>query len=87
MLQRAAVRANLPGEAIPGKSLVELYGTNRVLIEKHCGITGYSDRKICVRCMWGEMYIEGTDLSIACMTQHQLIILGNITSILLNKGS
>lgn len=87
ILQNAAVKANLPGETIPGTSLVEIFGTNRVLIEKHCGITGYSDSKICARCSWGEIYVEGAGLRIACMTKQQLIIMGEITSIYLNKRS
>lgn len=85
LMQNAVIRANLPGEKIPGTSLVELFGNNRVLIENHCGIVGYSDRKVCVRCVWGEINVEGIDLRIACMTKQQLIILGAITSIYLDK--
>lgn len=87
MLQNATMKANLPGETIPGTSLVEIVGTSRVLIERHCGIIGYSDKKICARCSWGEIYVEGSELRIAFMTKQQLIIMGEISSIYLNKRS
>ena len=86
-LQRTVVGTGLPGESIPGVSLVEMFGTNRVLIEKHCGITGYSDTKISVRTTWGEIVIEGHDLKIVCMSKQQLIITGCIVSAFLNKRS
>lgn len=86
-LQKATVRANLPGESIPGTSLVELFGDKRVLIENHCGVAGYSDGMICVRCNCGQIQIEGAELRIAHMTKQQLVILGNVHSICFNKGS
>ena len=86
-LQRAVLKANLPGETIPGTSLVELFGKNRVLIENHCGIVGYSGEKICAKCVWGTIHIEGSKLRIACMTKKQLVILGEISTIYLDKGS
>lgn len=84
-LQNVAIKANLPGEKIPGTSIVELFGKNRVLIENHFGIIDYSDKRICTRSVWGEIYIEGSGLRIACMTKQQLVILGEIESIKLNK--
>lgn len=87
IFHQAAVKVGLPGESIPGATLVELFGTNRVLIERHCGITGYSDVKICVRTVWGEIFVEGAKLKIACMSNKQLIITGDIISVYLNKRS
>ena len=84
-LQGAAIKANLPGEKIPGTSLVELFGKNRVLIENHCGIIAYSDSRICTRTAWGEIAIEGNGLRIACMTKQQLVILGETESVKLIK--
>lgn len=84
MLQQAAISANLPGEPVPGTSLVELFGKSRVLIENHYGIIGYSDTKICARSTWGEIIIEGVCLRIACMTKKQLVVIGEINTIYLN---
>lgn len=81
LLQNAAIRAGLPGESVPGTTLVEVFGTSRVLIERHCGVTGYSDLEICVRGIKNIIFIEGSGLKIACMSKQQLIITGCISSV------
>ena len=81
IIQKAALGMELPGEPLLGLPLVELFGNTRVLIENHCGITGYSSCEICVRTRMGNYCIRGSNLEIAFMTKQQLVIKGSIESV------
>lgn len=78
---RFAVSADLQEEALPGQTVVELFGERRVLIEHHCGITEYSRDRICVRVKYGVVRICGSSLRLAKMTADQLVVTGRIDSI------
>lgn len=80
-LQRMAEGADLPGEPIPGLPVVELFGTTRVLIEHHKGITGYASEQIIVKVNYGQLVISGESLEIVKMTKDQLVIGGNIHAV------
>ena len=82
-LQRMAEGADLPGEPIPGMPVVELFGTSRVLIEHHKGITGYGSEQISVKVSFGKVQISGHDLQIIKMTADQLVIGGVIHGVTL----
>lgn len=85
-LERMVLGADLPGESVPGETLVEIAGQNRVLIENHCGITAYGCREICVKVRFGSLRICGGELELAYMSKQQLIITGRIDSVSLCKG-
>lgn len=80
-MERLADRADLPGEALPGQSLVELLGERRVLVEHHGGVTEYGQEKIQVKMRYGYLCICGHCLELARMNADQLIISGQIDSI------
>ena len=77
-LERLADQADLPGEMEMGKTVVELAGDRRVLIEHHSGVTQYGRTQICVRVRYGTVRILGCDLELARMSKQQLIISGRI---------
>ena len=69
---------DLPGEVLPGQSLIELTGDCQVLIENHQGVTAYSRERIGIKLCFGECVILGRELELARMTQGQLVITGRI---------
>lgn len=87
IMDQLLVRADLPGEPLPGVPLVELMNDHRVLIENHRGVTLYKTTEIRVRVRYGEISVCGSNLEMACMTGRQLVITGNILSINIMRGS
>lgn len=75
--------AGLPGELVPGQSLLELAGQSRALIEGHSGITEYGSDRIRVRVRFGEVCICGAGLELTSMTKEQLVISGRIDAVTL----
>ena len=69
-----------------GKTLVEILGRERVLIEHHAGVSGYSRECICVRNAGGGVRITGSCLEIVRMTKEQLVICGRIMGVELCAG-
>lgn len=81
LLNRLATDLELPGEVLPGQSLVELAGNNRVLIENHHGVIEYSRCRIGVSVHCGQVQVCGNGLELARMSREQLVIIGRIDSI------
>ena len=86
VLSRLAEGMDLPGEPIPGMSIVELLGTERVLIERHKGITTYGDSQIRVRVSFGSVLVKGEKLFMSQMTARQVVIMGLIQGIDIERG-
>lgn len=83
--ERFTQGGDLPGEAIPGQSILELLGDNRVLIEGHRGVSQYGTEKIGVKLSFGMVCITGCNLELTHMTRSQLVICGRIDSIQLHR--
>ena len=75
----------LPGELLPGQSLVEISGDCRVLIENHAGVIEYSRERIGVGVKFGQVTICGCGLELCRMTREQLIIRGRIDAVSLTR--
>lgn len=58
--------------------LVEIAGQNRVLIENHQGVLGYSQEEIRIKVCYGCVIISGTNLQLLQMSKAQLVICGRI---------
>ena len=69
-----------------GLPLVEIAGDCRVLVERHRGVLAYDHRKICIRLNFGVLQVCGCDLSIAHMTKAQLVIIGQIQTVVLQRS-
>ena len=69
-----------------GLPLVEIAGDSRVLVERHRGVLAYDNRKICIRLNFGILQVCGCDLSIAHMTKAQLVITGQIQTVVLQRS-
>ena len=73
-------------EGLRPKTLVELYGNERVLIEEHRGILSYGDEMIRVGATFGTAVIEGMELRLCCMSRSQLVIRGRIACVRMEVG-
>lgn len=71
----AADASRIPGKP---KTLVELLGNHRLVIEHHQGIRCYAPEEILVKTTFGMLSIQGADLHLCCMSRQQLCIMGRI---------
>ena len=78
LIQRWMQSADLDGMPLPNLPIAEIVGDRRILIEYHQGIVHYSPESICVLTKLGQFWIEGSGLELAKMSKHQLIIVGTI---------
>lgn len=83
--EQLAQNADMNGECLPGQSLLELLGDNRVLIEHHRGVQEYSRERIGVKMRFGRVIVCGFGLEMIQMTREQLVIRGRIDSIALQR--
>lgn len=83
--QRLADDADLSEEIMPGQSIVELAGENRVLIEGHLGVKGYTHEKVWIQVKFGLICVEGACLELCRMTLNELVIRGRIDGITLQR--
>ena len=87
IMDHILVHTDLLCEPVPGVPLLELMNDHRVLIENHCGVTAYGPAEIRIRVKYGEISVCGSKLEMACMTGKQLVIIGNIHSINIMRGT
>ena len=86
IMDRLMMAAELPTESTGGVPITEIISNNRVVIERHKGIIGYSDDSICIHVTFGVIRVCGYRLSLAQMTKDRLVIIGKIDSVQLCKG-
>ena len=70
-----------PEQGLTPRTLAEVYGTERVLIEQHKGIVSYGAEVIRVGATYGFLVVEGENLRLCCMSRAQLVIRGKILGI------
>ena len=63
---------------LKSRTLAEIYGKDRVLIEQHRGILSYGTERIRIGATYGHLVVEGDGLRICCMSRSQLVIRGSI---------
>ncbi len=84
-LEQLTQSADMSGECLPGQSLLELLGDNRVLIERHRGVQEYSRERIGIKMRFGQVVVCGCGLEMIHMTREQLVIRGRIDCITLHR--
>ena len=85
LLERIALSTDLTPEAFCALPIVEIIGTNRVLIEHHLGITAYEAGQISVKTCNEQIHISGSNLCLLSMSKEQLVISGDITGVSLEN--
>ena len=79
---------HLQAQPLPGRPLIEILGTNRVLIENHGGISCYSLSEVIVDVGFGQIKIFGNQLTLSMMNREQLVVSGVIDSVeLIRRGN
>ena len=71
---------------LPGNTVVEIAGYQRILIENHRGVIQYSREQISVRVKFGQIIINGSGMTLAQMTGFRLVICGCIDGVTLLRG-
>lgn len=84
-LEQLTQSADMSGECLPGQSLLELLGDNRVLIERHRGVQEYSRERIGIKMRYGQVVVCGCGLEMIHMSREQLVIRGRIDCITLHR--
>ena len=74
-----------PKELKP-RTLAELYGRDRLLVEQHRGIVSYGTESIRIAATYGQLVVEGEDLRLCCMSRSQLVIRGRLRYLRMEEG-
>lgn len=69
------------------RTLAELYGNERLLVEQHRGILAYGSECIRIGTSFGVLSVEGEQLRLCCMSRSQLVIRGRICCLRTEGGS
>lgn len=85
LIGRLSQQLELEGEPLPGRSLIEIAGEDRILVENHLGVCEYSRERIGVNLKFGRAEVCGEGLELACMTREQLVITGCIHGVSLHR--
>ena len=86
ILSKMISSADLDADLEPGLPILELAGSERILIEKHISVIAYTNVDIYIKMSYGLILIAGNGLLIEKMTDDQLIISGKIACIRIEKG-
>lgn len=73
--------SGLQAQPIPGNTIVEILGDSRVLVERHSGITSFSEMAVCIKTSYGNVQVSGNGLKIVCVSKDQLVIIGCINTV------
>lgn len=76
-----------PAKVLGPRTLAEIYGKERVLVEQHRGILSYADDCIRIGATFGALVVTGGELRLCCMSRSQLVIRGRIRSVEIMEGS
>lgn len=61
--------------------VVEIVGEDRVLIENHLGVVGYSSEEVQIKVCYGILSVSGYSLKFLQINKEQLVINGKINSV------
>ena len=68
---------------LPGRTILEVFGDRRILIEHHSGVTEYTGTQIRIKVSYGYLCISGSGLNLSKMSAEQLVIAGSISAVTL----
>lgn len=80
-------RLSVPaGNPLTPRTLAEVYGTDRLVVEEHRGIVSYGTERIRIATTFGSLIVEGEALRLCCMSRSQLLIRGKLHSLRMEEG-
>ena len=74
------------GSPVTPRTLAEIYGTDRLLVEQHRGILSYGTEVIRIGATYGVLVVEGDALRLCCMSKSQLVVRGTILGLRMEAG-
>lgn len=74
-------------EGLRPRTLAEVYGRDRLLVEQHRGIVSYGTECIRIAATYGLLVVEGSQLRLCCMSRSQLVIRGKLDNLRMEVGS
>lgn len=81
ILEKAADILNVPSEAVAGTPRVTVTGTQRVHIENHRGLLGYTADEVLVNAVGKMIKISGSGLELDAMSDMELVVTGSVRSV------
>ncbi len=63
------------------RTLAELYGADRLLVEAHRGVERYAPDCIRIGATYGALTVRGQGLELCCMSREQLVVRGAIRAV------
>ena len=73
-------------QGLKPRTLTEIYGSERLLVEQHRGILAYGTDCIRIAATFGQLVVEGENLRLCCMSRSRLVIRGKLHSVGLEVG-
>lgn len=83
--EKLARQLGVPRSTLTGETRLHMEGDSRLIIEAHQGLLEYSPACIRVRATGMVLHIQGQGLFMEALTAEDLVVLGQIDSLLLNK--
>jgi sporulation protein YqfC len=77
-MDRVTQAMDLSSEPIPGKPLIEIFDSRKILIENHCGVVSYDPQQISIKTKTGVIIVSGDCMQLSKMSQDLLCICGRI---------
>ena len=77
-MDRVTQAMDLSSEPIPGKPLIEIFDSRKILIENHCGVVSYDPQQISIKKKTGVIIVSGDCMQLSKMSQDLLCICGRI---------
>ena len=78
LLDRAADKFDIPGDALGGHSRVTITGSTHVLVDNHRGLLDYGSEEIAVAGKNLAIRIAGANLELRAMNTQSLLVTGDI---------
>lgn len=75
-----------PAQALTPRTLVEILGKTRLLVEHHRGILQYGTEEIIIGATFGMIIVTGRELRVCCMNREQVFLAGTVDQVSL-EGS
>lgn len=85
LTSRALSSLDMPSELVSGVPRIVITGTERVTIENHSGILGFSSEEIRIASAPGEIILVGENLRLAVLTGRELTAEGTILGMTVHR--
>ena len=79
--QQISTALDMPVDLVGGEPRIILTGNRGVLVENHTGIRAFSSEQVRIDCIYGEIVIDGKNMSLGFLKKDELEALGEIAAV------